>query len=58
MDLCERLVRRPGAWVSRRWWEQEGLNLSGKRERAAVAAEGEAGRIGEDAVREDTMGRI
>ena len=21
LDLCERVARRPGAWVSRRWWE-------------------------------------
>ena len=27
MDLCEQPTQRPGAWVSRRWWEQEGLDL-------------------------------
>ena len=31
LDLCERLVRRPGDWFSRRWWEQEGLDLAGER---------------------------
>ena len=28
-------MRRLGAWVSRRWWEQEGIGLAGERERAA-----------------------
>ena len=31
LDLCEEGVRRPGAWVSRRWWEQEGIDLAGAR---------------------------
>ena len=27
LELCKRLNQRPGAWVSRRWWEQDGLDL-------------------------------
>ena len=33
LDLCKRSIRRLGAWVSRRWWDQEGLYLEGGRER-------------------------
>ena len=29
MDLCERSDRRPGVRVSRRWWEQDGIDLEG-----------------------------
>ena len=29
LDLCERATRRPGARVSRRWWEQDGIDLEG-----------------------------
>ena len=56
MDLCERLVRRPGSWVSRRWWEQEGLDLAGEREQ--VVADGEEDGSVEAAVREETTVRI
>ena len=38
LDLCEQSVRRPGAWVSWRWWEQEGIDISGAREWVAEAA--------------------
>ena len=50
LDLLEKMVRRPWAWVARRWWDQEGLELAGTREvaeaevEAAVAAEMEEGR--------------
>ena len=27
--LCEKTVRRTGTWVSKRWWEHEGLDLEG-----------------------------
>ena len=27
MDLCEQATRRPGARVSRQWWEQTGIDL-------------------------------
>ena len=32
MYLCEEVVCRTGTWVSKRWWEQWGLEL--ERERA------------------------
>ena len=37
LNLCKRYVQRPGTWVSRRWWEQEGIDLEGVRERASAA---------------------
>ena len=36
--LCEKATRRPGAWVSRRWWEQTGIDWKGAWERAEAAA--------------------
>ena len=33
----------------RRWWEQEGLDLSDAREMEAASADGEEGREGEEA---------
>ena len=36
LDLCEETVLRSGAWVARRWWYQDVLDLEG--ERAAVGA--------------------
>ena len=57
MDLCEQSVRRTGAWVSRRWWEQDGINLIGARDWEAEAADGEEERIREEAAREETKGR-
>ena len=39
LDLCERSVWRLGARVSWRWWEQEGLDLEGVKERAAAESE-------------------
>ena len=36
--LCERATWRPGARISRRWWEQTGIDLKGSREKATVAA--------------------
>ena len=39
MDLCERSTRRPGARVSRRWWEQDGLYMEGAKKRAAAELE-------------------
>ena len=29
MEFCEEVERRTGARVSKRWWEQEGINLVG-----------------------------
>ena len=43
LDLCEEAKRRPGTQISKRRWEQEGLNLAGARAEAATAGEtGEA----------------
>ena len=36
LDLCEQSLWRPGAWVSRQWWEQKGLDLEGAEDRASV----------------------
>ena len=36
LDLCERSARRPGAWVSRRWWKHDCLYLEGAKTRAAT----------------------
>ena len=36
MNLCDRSVRRPGARVSLRWWEQAGLDLEGGKKRTAA----------------------
>ena len=38
LDLCKQATRRPGAQVSRRWWEQTGIDLKGDRKKAAAAA--------------------
>ena len=35
LDLCERATRRTGARVSRRWWEQAGIDLEGVKKMAA-----------------------
>ena len=35
LDLCEQAIRRPGARVSRRWWDQAGIDLEGAKKRAA-----------------------
>ena len=39
LDLCKTSTRRPGARVSRQWWEQTGIDLKGAQEKAAEAAE-------------------
>ena len=31
LDLYEQSVHRTGAWVSRRWWDQKGIDLEGDR---------------------------
>ena len=41
LELCERSFCRTGAWVSRRWWYQEDIDLEGFRERAAAALDRE-----------------
>ena len=35
LDLCERSTQREGARVSRRWWDQEVIDLKAAKERAA-----------------------
>ena len=39
LDLCEKAVRRSGAQVPRRWWEQTRIYWKGARENAESAAE-------------------
>ena len=39
MGLCEGAVRRLGARVPRRWWEQTGIDWKGAREKAAATEE-------------------
>ena len=39
LDLCEGAVRRPGARVPRRCWEQTGIDWKGAREKAAATEE-------------------
>ena len=46
LALCERSDQKPGAWVSRRLWEQEGLNLEGEKERSLAESEVEEARSG------------
>ena len=58
MDLCEWLVWSPGAWVYRRWWEKEGIDLEEERDIAAKALEGEEEKYGEEAGQEETTRRI
>ena len=38
LDLFDQANRRPGAQVSRRWWEQAGTYLEGAWKQAAVSA--------------------
>ena len=35
LELCERATQRMGVRVSRRWWEQEGIDLETAKERVA-----------------------
>ena len=48
LDLCERSTWRPGARVTRRWWEQAGIDLEGEKKKAAEAEESD---------RESTIGK-
>ena len=43
LDLCKKYNRRPGARVSRRWWEQTGIDWKGARERADAAEAADPG---------------
>ena len=56
LDLCKKATQRPGARVTRQWWEQTGVDWKGARERAAAAA-AELGMEGfTDLESEDAMG--
>ena len=57
LDLCKRMVRRLGGWVSRRWCEQEGIDLACAREWAVMAADREDENGGEDMTRKEMTGR-
>ena len=57
LDLCERSVRRLGAWVYQRWWNQEGLYLEEERERAEAESDRKEEKCGEGAAHEETTGR-
>ena len=39
MDLCKEVVQSPGAWVTKMWWYQEGLDLKGARAVVVAADE-------------------
>ena len=41
LNLFEEVVRCLGVWVSKRWWEQEGLDVEGERVKAEAVDEGE-----------------
>ena len=48
MNLYEETVHKSGAWVDRRWWEQEGLDLAGTKAAAAATAEDREGESEEE----------
>ena len=57
LDLCERSAQRPGAWVSQRWWDQEGLYLEVAKERVAAESDGEDLQCKEGATQGQTTGQ-
>ena len=50
-------MRKPGAWVAQRWWDQEGIDLAGAREWAAAAVDGEEDIGVEETARQGMTGR-
>ena len=36
LELCIEAERHPGAWVEKRWWDQEGIDLAGVWEEAVA----------------------
>ena len=49
LELCLEAVKRPGFWVPKRWWGQEGLIIVIQQE--AGEEEGEEERYGEEKFR-------
>ena len=47
LDLCERTTQRAGARVSRRWWEQKGIDLKTAKEQAAEALDTDSDSVSE-----------
>ena len=43
LDICEEMVQMPGTWAAKRWWDNEGLELTLARVVAATREE-EGGR--------------
>ena len=58
LDLCEKSVRKPGDWVYWRWWDQEGINLEGERERVEMTSDGKEKKCVEEVAQEETTIRI
>ena len=56
LDLCKKLVQRLWAWVPRRWWDQEVLDLVGTRTEAAAEEEKYVSE-GEEEYRYESTGR-
>ena len=57
LELCEKSVQRPGAWVSRRWREKKGLDLEREKERAVTESDREEAQYKEGEAQEETPGR-
>ena len=55
LDLCKRSDQRPGERVSRRWWEQDGLDLEGEKKRAEAESDGEEAICQEEGTLLETM---
>ena len=57
LNLCKRSDWRPGAWVSWQWWDQDGLDLEGEKERSVAESDREADQREEEGlVQEETTG--
>ena len=57
LDLCGQCVSSMGARVSWGWWDQEGLDLEGTKERAVKESDGEEEQCREGAAQEETSGQ-
>ena len=57
LGLYDRSARSPGAWVSQQWWDQDGLDLEGAKERAAAELDVEEAQSKEEGLaQEETTG--